>query len=165
VYLQRDREFRQVSRLAARKRGNHLRRLITDLRGFEPMRDALRPIIAKVWLHCQVTAIWGRTVTLKVKFADFQQIIRSRSVDDAIDSLADLENLCLGLLEPLLPTRKGGAPARDLAFVFDAGAVDRAPPTLIGPVTKTAVLLHASLQHQRMRSAVIDLENRQRGAV
>jgi hypothetical protein len=55
-----------------------------------------------------------------VKFADFQQIPRSKSVDDAIDSLADLECLSLGLLEPLLPEK--GAPARSLAFVFDAGA-------------------------------------------
>jgi nucleotidyltransferase/DNA polymerase involved in DNA repair len=35
----------------------------------------------------------GRTVTLKVKFADFQQITRSKSVADAIDSLADIERL------------------------------------------------------------------------
>ena len=38
---------------------------------------------------------------------DFQQITRSKSVDDAIDSLADLESLSVGLLEKLLPTRKG----------------------------------------------------------
>jgi hypothetical protein len=31
----------------------------------------------------------------------------SKSFGDAIDSLADLERLSLGLLEPLLPTRKG----------------------------------------------------------
>jgi DNA polymerase IV len=78
-----------------------------DLHAFEPMREALEPIIAKVWRHCQATGIQGRTVTLKVKFADFQQITRSKSVNDAIDSLADLERLSLGLLEPLLPTRKG----------------------------------------------------------
>jgi DNA polymerase IV len=78
-----------------------------DLHAFEPMREALEPIIAKVWRHCQATGIRGRTVTLKVKFADFQRITRSKSVDDAVDSLADLECLSLGLLEPLLPTRKG----------------------------------------------------------
>jgi nucleotidyltransferase/DNA polymerase involved in DNA repair len=33
-----------------------------------------------------------RTLTLKVKFADFQQITRSKSVDEAIDSLTDLES-------------------------------------------------------------------------
>ena len=78
-----------------------------DLHAFGPMREALEPIIAKVWRHCQATGIRGRTVTLKVKFADFQQITRSKSFGDAIDSLADLERLSLGLLEPLLPPRKG----------------------------------------------------------
>ena len=79
----------------------------SDLHTFETMRDALEPIIAKVWRHCQATGICGRTVTLKVKFADFQQITRSKSFGDAIDSLADLERLSLGLLEPLLPPKKG----------------------------------------------------------
>jgi DNA polymerase-4 len=81
--------------------------LAQDLHEFAPMREALEPIIAKVWRHCQATGIRGRTLTLKVKFANFQQITRSKSVDDAIDSLADLERLSLGLLEPLLPTEKG----------------------------------------------------------
>jgi len=78
-----------------------------DLHAFEPMREALESIIAKVWRHCQATGIRCRTVTLKVKFADFQQITRSKSVGDAIDNLADLERLSLGLLEPLLPMEKG----------------------------------------------------------
>jgi DNA polymerase-4 len=78
-----------------------------DLHALEPMREALQPIIAKVWRHCQANGIRGRTITLKVKFADFQQITRSKSVGETIDSLADLECLSLGLLEPLLPTRKG----------------------------------------------------------
>jgi DNA polymerase IV len=78
-----------------------------DLHAFAPMREALESIIAKVWRHCQANGIRGQTVTLKVKFADFQQITRSKSVGDAIDSLADLERLSLGLLEPLLPTEKG----------------------------------------------------------
>jgi DNA polymerase IV len=78
-----------------------------DLHAFEPMREALEPIIAKVWRRCQATGIRGRTLTLKVKFTDFQQITRSKSVGGAIDGLADLERLSLGLLEPLLPPRKG----------------------------------------------------------
>jgi DNA polymerase IV len=95
-------------------RADHVRKSIgaentfaQDLHAFEPMRDALEPIIVKVWRHCQAIGIRGRTVTLKVKFADFQQITRSKSLCDAIDSLADLERLSLGLLEPILPTEKG----------------------------------------------------------
>lgn len=78
-----------------------------DLHAFEAMREALEPIIVKVWRHCQATGIRGRTITPKVKFADFQQITRSKSAGEAIDSVADLERLSLDLLEPLLPTRKG----------------------------------------------------------
>ena len=70
------------------------------------MREALEPIIAKVWRHCQATGIRGRTLTLKMKFADFQVITRSKSVGNAIDSFADLESLSLGLLESLLPPKK-----------------------------------------------------------
>lgn len=78
-----------------------------DLHEFEPMREALRPILAKLWKHCDASGIRGRTVTLKVKYADFRQITRSRSVEDVIESFADLERLSLGLLEPLLPVKKG----------------------------------------------------------
>jgi DNA polymerase-4 len=78
-----------------------------DLHAFDPMRDALEPIITKVWRHCEATSIRGRTVTLKVKFADFQQITRSKSVADAVETFADLKHLSLGLLELLLPTTKG----------------------------------------------------------
>jgi DNA polymerase-4 len=32
-----------------------------DLHACEPMREALAPIIAKIWRHCQATGIRGRT--------------------------------------------------------------------------------------------------------
>ena len=123
-----------------------------DLHAFEPMRDALEPIIAKVWRHCQATGIRGRTVTLKVKFADFQQITRSKSVADAIETSRRPRASEPRFARTAPAHGKRGAPARDLAVVFDAGAGDGTPPTLIGPLTKTAVLPHASLQHQQMRS-------------
>jgi DNA polymerase IV len=31
-----------------------------DLHAFEPMREALQPIIAKIWRHCQATGILER---------------------------------------------------------------------------------------------------------
>jgi DNA polymerase-4 len=78
-----------------------------DLHEFVPMCDALEPIIARVWRHCQATGTRGRTVTLKIKYADFQQITRSKSLGGDIDSLAELERLSFGLLEPLMPPKKG----------------------------------------------------------
>jgi DNA polymerase-4 len=106
-WIARGVDERQVCADRVRKSIGAENTFASDLHTFETMRDALEPIIAKVWRHCQATGIGGRTVTLKVKFADFQQITRSKSFGDAIDSLADLERLSLGLLEPLLPTEKG----------------------------------------------------------
>jgi DNA polymerase-4 len=43
------------------------------------MRAELGALVDKVWHCCESTGVRGRTVTLKVKFADFQIITRSRS--------------------------------------------------------------------------------------
>jgi DNA polymerase-4 len=50
-----------------------------DLSTYEAARDALREIVDKVWSYCERAGIRGRTVTLKVKFANFRIITRSRT--------------------------------------------------------------------------------------
>ncbi|MBZ9823384.1 DNA polymerase IV [Mesorhizobium sp. CA4] len=66
----------------------------------------LRPLIAKVWGHCEGKGIRGRTITLKVKFADFQQITRSRTVSVPIE-FSDFEPLAADLLRSVFPVQKG----------------------------------------------------------
>ena len=78
-----------------------------DLTQFQDLLDGLRPSLEEVWEYCQRTGILGRTITLKVKFADFQQITRSRSTVGAITSQAVLERLCRELVESLFPLPKG----------------------------------------------------------
>jgi len=78
-----------------------------DLTTLPAMHEQLRPLADKVWTHCQVSGTRGRTVTLKVKYADFQQITRSRSFGDFVPSVAVLESTALDLLKPLLPVRLG----------------------------------------------------------
>jgi DNA polymerase-4 len=56
---------------------------ITDLVGLSDARDALQAIVEKVWRHCEATGTRGRTVTLKVKYANFHQITRSTTVPKA----------------------------------------------------------------------------------
>lgn len=70
-------------------------------------RRALAPILAKVWRHYQGAGLHGRTVTLKVKYADFQQITRSHSVARPVATPDEMERLTLALLAPLFPPRKG----------------------------------------------------------
>ncbi|PBB64192.1 hypothetical protein CK228_34505 [Mesorhizobium sp. WSM4312] len=45
-------------------------------------------------------------VTLKVKFADFQQITRSRTAEFPMHALADVEQLAASLLNPFSPRRR-----------------------------------------------------------
>jgi len=78
-----------------------------DLTDFDAMREALQPILDKLWRHCESAGVSGRTVTLKVKFADFQVITRSRSVPAVVTARDELEALSLGLLRPLIPAPKG----------------------------------------------------------
>jgi len=49
----------------------------------------------------------GRAITLKVKYADFQIITRSRTVGTAFSTLAEFETVASNLLVPLFPTAKG----------------------------------------------------------
>lgn len=65
----------------------------TDLTEFDAMVAELQPLIDKVWRHCEDKGTKGRTVTLKVKFNDFEIITRSRSVPAAVSSRSDLERL------------------------------------------------------------------------
>ncbi len=78
-----------------------------DLFTYEAARDALREIVDKVWEYCEGSGIRGRTITLKVKFANFQQITRSRTGQMQIGTRSELEQLGSALIEPLFPVAKG----------------------------------------------------------
>ena len=51
--------------------------------------------------------MFGRTVTVKVKFADFRQVTRSRSFPAVIARHDLLRQLSVELVRTLLPTAKG----------------------------------------------------------
>jgi DNA polymerase IV len=79
----------------------------TDLVTYDAARAALQDIIDKVWEHCDRSGCRGRTVTLKVKFANFHQITRSRTGQTQINSRGELEQLGCALLEPIFPVSRG----------------------------------------------------------
>jgi DNA polymerase-4 len=79
----------------------------TDLFALGEARDALQPIIEKVWRHCEATGTWGRTVTLKVKYADFYQITRRQTCDAPVATQAALEEVSYALLDPVFPVQQG----------------------------------------------------------
>ncbi len=81
--------------------------LSADIFTFEAACEVLQAIIEKVWRACEGAEIRGRTVTLKVKYADFQQITRSRTGQALFSTRAEIEQLSYALLEPLFPVTKG----------------------------------------------------------
>jgi DNA polymerase-4 len=94
-------------------RANRIRKSIgaentftTDLTEFDAMVAELEPLIDKVWQHCEGTGNRGRTVTLKVKFADFEIITRSRSVSSPIANRGDLAHLAIDCWRMPPPFRK-----------------------------------------------------------
>jgi DNA polymerase IV len=78
-----------------------------DIFAFEAACAVLQPIIEKVWRTCEGAEIRGRTVTVKVKYADFQQITRSRTGQALFSTRAEIEQLSYALLKPLFPVTKG----------------------------------------------------------
>ena len=80
---------------------------LEDLTTFEAMRDVLVELAAKVWRHCEAIKMRGRTVTLKVKYSDFQIVTRSRTLPAAIACEDDIREAGIHLLAPLMPPLKG----------------------------------------------------------
>ncbi|MDL2409163.1 DNA polymerase IV [Rhizobium calliandrae] len=78
-----------------------------DLHAYDPARERLQPLIEKVWDYCEANGIGAKTVTLKVKYSDFAQITRSKTVPAPLPAIADLEEIVSLLLVPIFPPRKG----------------------------------------------------------
>jgi DNA polymerase-4 len=78
-----------------------------DLMHWEQVVPVVEPLCAKVWAACAKGGHAGRTVVVKVKYADFQQITRSRSCAEPVNSYADLQRISLELLRPCFPPPRG----------------------------------------------------------
>ena len=78
-----------------------------DLFTLDEACAALKPLVAKVWAYCEKSTIRGRTVTLKAKYADFQQVTRSRTGQAPFTTEASVEAIVYPLLESLFPVSKG----------------------------------------------------------
>jgi DNA polymerase IV len=78
-----------------------------DLVTIEECMAELRPLIASVARHCAKHESGGRTVTLKLRFADFKTVTRSRSHPRAVAEAAAIEEAVAALLQSLTPLRQG----------------------------------------------------------
>src|SRR5271167_4613909 len=60
-----------------------------------------------VWAWCEKANSHGRTVTVKIKWADFQISTRSRSIETRIETREKLLELALELIRTVFPPQKG----------------------------------------------------------
>jgi DNA polymerase IV len=81
--------------------------LSRDLTSLDDMRAELGRLVDKVWGYCESTGVRARTVTLKVKFADFQVITRSRSSSTPISDRSMFASISAELLAAQFPMLKG----------------------------------------------------------
>lgn len=69
-----------------------------DIQAIPDLLKELAPLAGKVAERLRSRRLAGRTVTLKIKYADFELITRSRGLDCAVDTAEALHSLMPGLL-------------------------------------------------------------------
>jgi len=96
-------DLRPVRAHRVRKSVGGERTFSEDISSGAALRDTLENTIDYVWESIEKTKARGRTVTLKVKFNDFQNMTRSKSVPHWIESKDDWSRISRELLEDALP--------------------------------------------------------------
>jgi DNA polymerase-4 len=105
-WIARGIDEREVSPDRARKSIGAETTFAQDIRDRESANRELRPLIEKLWGHCESVGTRGKTLTLKVKYADFRQLTRSRTSEAPLSTRHNLEQVCADLLNSIFPSTK-----------------------------------------------------------
>jgi DNA polymerase-4 len=73
----------------------------------EPIEAGVLAMADDVWAWCEKTGARARTVTVKIKWADFQQATRSRSLSSPVADRETLRRTSLDLVRSVYPPRLG----------------------------------------------------------
>lgn len=80
---------------------------VEDIFQLGPARRELQPLIEKVWRHCEANDISGKTVTVKVKYSDFTQATRSKTVATLVTGVSEISEIADLLLSSVYPFKLG----------------------------------------------------------
>ena len=78
-----------------------------DISDLGAAKAELAPLVAKIWAYCGARNMTAKTVTVKVKYSDFQQITRSRTQTLCFVNEAEVLGISESLLETVYPFRTG----------------------------------------------------------
>jgi len=105
--IARGEDDRRVAPDRPRKSSGSETTFSTDLMENSAVEKAIRDMADDVWDWCAKTGIYGRTVTVKIKFADFRQVTRSRTVAVPVRSRETLREISVDLVRTVFPPRLG----------------------------------------------------------
>lgn len=77
-----------------------------DIDDLEAATSELKPLAEKVWNSCRTAGFRGKTITLKIKFADFQQITRTRTAPMPFADGQDILEAASSLLASVYPFKQ-----------------------------------------------------------
>lgn len=96
-------DLRPVRAHRERKSVGGERTFSEDISSGPALRETLDNIIDIVWDSIERTQAKGRTITLKMKYTDFQNITRSRSLPGAVKSKQEFARTAHAILDETLP--------------------------------------------------------------
>lgn len=96
-------DLRPVKANQPRKSLGAERTLDHDVSSGAALREVLERIVAITWERIERSGTRGRTVTLKLKHADFSQLTRARSLPRPVADRAEFARIAHALLDELLP--------------------------------------------------------------
>jgi DNA polymerase-4 len=70
----------------------------SDLSGMKEMKEGITPLMEDVWSWCERTKIYGRTITVKIKYSDFRISTKSKSSTTPVTEKLLFEKTCIALL-------------------------------------------------------------------
>lgn len=105
--ISRGEDHRAVNPNRERKSSGSETTFGSDLTDPSAIEAGVIAMAGDVWGWCEKSDAYGRTVTVKVKWADFQQSTRSRSFPEPVTSRERLEEISLLLVRSLYPPAKG----------------------------------------------------------
>ena len=79
----------------------------SDLTSYSACMTELEPLVQAVDAQCQRRQLTSRTVTLKLRYADFRTVTRSRTVLHSIKTASDITEIVASLLSGLMPLQQG----------------------------------------------------------
>ena len=105
--IARGEDHRPVKPDRTRKSSGSETTFSADLVDLSAVEAGVQDMADDVWAWCEKAQAFGRTVTVKVKYTDFQQVTRSRTVAQPVSSQAALRSVAIELVRTVFPLSKG----------------------------------------------------------